>query len=189
MTNLQTFEEQINGDIQRYRTAVNFATGTDEEKAEKKAEEFAKLESKVTSLRNEYEQYRQSEIERTEKEKKTFVGLNVSYNDSYNAKYKADKFIVDLVEADDAQTQNSVLVALEDALKEFEPGAKVAFYEYIPEIHSMLVDKAASKSAMQAVITEVKNFENPLEVANEKAMNLPTVIGEEFDTIKAEYEA
>ena len=188
MTNLQTFEEQINGDIQRYRTAVNFATGTEEEKAAKQAEAFAELESKVTATREDYKQYRTSEIERTESAMK-LKSLTPSFGESHQAKIIAEKFYVELIAADDAEAQNNVLGALEDTLKHFEDGAKVAFYEHLPMINSLLVDKAASKGALQAVIAEMKDYVNPYQVAHKEAQELPTVIGEDFDTIKAEYEA
>lgn len=187
MKNLQTFEEQINGYIQRYRTDVYFATGTDEEKAVKQAEAFAVLESKVIPVRNEYEQYRTGEIERTESNMK-LKSLTPSYGDSHQAKVTADKFYVELIAAGDAEAQNNVLGALEDTLKYFEDGAKVAFYEHIPMINSLLVDKSASKSALQAVIAEMKDYINPYEVAHKEAQELPTVIGEDFDTIKGELE-
>ncbi len=188
MTNLQTFEKQINGDIQRYRTAVNFATGTEEEKAAKQAEAFAELESKVTATREDYEQYRTGEIERTEKERHLFRHPELKHQDSKVAKSIADKFYVELIAAEDAQAQNNVLRELEDTLKYFEDGAKFAFYEHIPMINSLLVDKAASKGALQAVIAEMKDYVNPYEVWHKEAQELPTVIGEDFDTIKAELE-
>lgn len=186
MTNLKDFQEQINGDIARFNTEVRFAKGTDEEIANKTVEEFAKLSLNVSMTRGIYEDYRKKQIAQA-KETAILASISPDNSDVSQAERTANKFIVELIAATDAQAQNVALNELENTLKYFTAGAKVAFYQHIPMINSLLVDKATSKSALQSVITEMKNYVNPFEVAYEEAKALPTIIGEEYEEIEAQY--
>ena len=186
MTNLKDFQEQINGDIARFKTAVRYATGTDEEIATKNAQFFAILDGQVALTRGHYADYREKKIAQA-KENATLLTASQELRDVGQAERTANKFIVELIAATDAQAQNVALNELENTLKYFTAGAKLAFYQHIPMINSLLVDKAASKSALQSVINEMKNYVNPFEVAYEEAKALPTVLGEEFEEIEAQY--
>lgn len=188
MTNLKAYQEQIHGDIQRFKTAANFATGTDEEIAQTIAEQFAILDNKVALTRGHYVEYRDQTIANATKNK-ALNGISIGLGNVHQADRTANKFNVELIGASDAAAQNVVLNELESVLKYFNDGDKAAFYQHIPKINDLLVDKAASKEALQSVIAEVKNYVNPHEVALEEAQALPTVIGEDFETIKANYEA
>ena len=186
MTNLQAFNEQIQGDIQRFKTAVRFATGTDEEKAQANAESYAILDGQVALTRGHYAEYREKTIEEKKKSAAIF-NLNLTGSNIARAKTLADKYFVELIGASDTASQNVVLNELVAALKYFEDGDKVAFFPHVSEISDQLFDKAASKEALKSVIAEVKNYVNPHEVALAEAQALPTVIGEEFENISKFY--
>lgn len=188
MTNLQAYQRQIQGDIQRFKTAANFATGTDEEIAQTIAEAYAILEGRVALTRGHYAEYREKQIVDAKKWA-ALGGVSYSLGNVHQADRTANKFKVELIGANDAAAQNVVLNELEGALKYFDGGDKVAFYQHLPEISDLLVDKVASKAALQSAIAEVKNHIKPYDVALAEAQALPEVIGEEFETIKANYEA
>lgn len=188
MTNLQAYKEQIEGDIQRFKTAETYAkrsNETDEAIAQTIAEAYAILDGQVELTRGHYAEYREKQIE--EKKKSAAIyNLNLTAANIARAKVLADKYNVELIGATD---QNAVLNALTDVLKYFDDGDKVAFLSHIPMINAQLVDKASSKVALQGVIAEVKNYVNPHEVALAEAEALPEIIGEEFETIQVNYEA
>lgn len=187
MTNLQAYQEQIQGDINRFRTAERFATGTDEAIAQTIAEAYAILDGQVALTRGHYAEYREKEIEQA-KEYASLLTVFPGIGDSEQAERTAHKYNVDLIGANDAAAQNVVLNELVGVLKYFTEGAKVAFCQHIPKINDLLVDKITSKVALQGLIAEVKNYDNPYEVALTEAQALPTVIGEDFEMLKANYE-
>ncbi|MCG7346383.1 hypothetical protein MHZ92_19955 [Sporosarcina sp. ACRSL] len=188
MTNLQTYQTEIEGDIQRFKTAVRFAQGSEEEIAEAVDRAWAVLNDRASEVRSKYAAFREETIAGARKQ----AALNpVSYEpwDRSTAKNNAHDVIVDLIAANDATEQNAVLKKLEDTLRYFSDGQKRAFRPQLIAINGLLIDKAASKASLKAVINEIKNVAKPYDDALAEAEALPTVIGEEYDTLKAEREA
>lgn len=188
---LQLLQDRINGDVKNLKVnlfQIDRSGNTESRKNEMTASEWAKLDQKVADTRAEYAEFRTNEINSAKKA----VALKIrslTTADHTHAKSLATTVSVDLIAAADVAAQNAVLNELEGVLALLTDSEKVAFGKHVPGINDLLLDKAASKTALLGVINEHKNVSNPYEARLTEAEALPTVIGEEYDSLKADYEA
>lgn len=188
MTNLQTYQSEINDDIKRFKTAVRYAKGTDEEIAEAVDMAWAVLDKRASEVRSKYTAFREETIAEARKQA-AMNSIGFSVQESMKVENIASDVFVDLITANDATEQNAVLKKFEGTLKYFTDGHKLAFLPQLLTINGLLIDKAASKASLQAVINDVRNIAKPFDDALSEAQALPVTVGEEYDTLKAEREA
>lgn len=191
MTYLQKYEEQITQDVKALKTyvfTVERSRGTQALKDAEIAKAWDRLDEKVARARAEYTDIRESRI--AEAKKLAAINFhNITNGDHTRVKAAGSNFSLDILSAPDAAAQNVVLAKLADFIKLLTDTEKASFGKIIFQINDLLIDKAASKTALQAVIAEVKNVDNPHEATLAEFEALPTVIGADYDTAKAEYEA
>lgn len=185
------YAEQIAQDVKTLKTyvfTVKQSNGTQGLKDAEIAKAWEQLDEKVANTRAEYTAYRNEHI--AEVKKAAAINYrNITSGDYARAKAAGSTFSLDLLSATDAAAQNAVLAELKDFIKLLSDNEKAAFGEQIIEINDLLIDKGASKTALQSVINEVKNVDNPYEAALVEAEAMPETIGEEYVEAKAEYEA
>lgn len=187
----KNYAEQIAQDVKSLKSYV-FTVGRSNGPQGLKDVEIAKaweqLDEKVANARAEYTAFRNEHI--AEVKKAAAINFrNISSGDYAKAKAAGSTFSLDLLSASDAAAQNVILAKLADVVKLLSDNEKAAFGKQIIEINDLLIDKAASRTALLSVINEVKNVDNPYEATLVEAEAMPEVIGEEYDTAKAEYEA
>lgn len=187
MTNLQTYQTEIEGDIARFKTAIAYAKGTEDEIAEAVDRAWSVLDERASDVRSRYSNFREETIAEARKQA-AMNSIGYSVHESMKVESIASDVFVDLIAANDAAEQNAVFKKFEDTMKYFTDGHKLAFRPHLLTINGLLIDKAASKASLLAVINEVRNVAKPYDEALAEAEALPTVIGEEYDTLKAERE-
>ena len=191
MTYSKDYAGQIAQDVKNHKVHVfheEGSNGTQPLKDVQIAQAWEKLDQKVADTRAEYATFRENHIAETKKQA-AINFRNITSADYGRAKAAGSNFTLDILSATDAAAQNVILAKLVDVVKLLTDNEKAAFGKVILDINDLLNDKAASRSALQSVINEVKNVDNPYEAVFTEAQALPTVIGEEYDAAKAEYEA
>lgn len=191
MTYSQKYEDQIAQDLKSLKSyvfTVERSSGAQALKEVEIAKAWDQLNEKVASTRAEYATFRDNHI--ADAKKQAAINFrNITSGDYARAKAAGSIYSLDLLAASDATAQNAILAELADFVKLLSDSEKSAFAKVILQIDDLLIDKAASRTALQSVISEVQNVDNPHEATLVEAEAMPVVIGVSYDTAKAEYEA
>ncbi|MGE6487765.1 hypothetical protein [Paenisporosarcina sp. NPDC076898] len=188
---LQLLQDRINGDVKNLKVNLFQSDRSGSNESIKNAiiaSEWAELDRKVADTRAEYAEFRTNEINSAKKASALNTHVLTTADHSHS-KALATTVSLDLIAAADVETQNTVLNELEGVLALLTDPEKVAFGKHVPGIYDLLLDKAASKATLQGVINECKNIPNLHGARLAEAEALPAVIGDEYDTLKADYEA